>query len=360
MGIKISTGSFLPPPELRWGNKIVMEYLRVPDLKRPGEFLGPDWPRDHLGIETRGLFGQFVQTEQGIRFFKPPPEEGGICEDEMLREAARCALANGGVEAGEVDAVFIASCTPRIVNNFCGQHLRRALGMLREMGIKTGRVLYTNEGCGAPAVLLELARQALACHDINVVLLLAANAPCDYMARRELFVSPGDPRKIWAPLSLQVFGSGASGMVLRKVSGGDSGFLAVQVNRDETVGLVEQLDDQTIVMDPKMVARVVKTLMPQTFRALLAQADLRQDQVRLLVFHQLNGKVPREVGRELGMPDECVPSIAGTYGNLAAASTFTALDLAMAEGKVNEGDVVVVVAVGGGMGATSGGGAFLG
>ena len=71
--------------------------------------------------------------------------------------------------------------------------------------------------------------------------------------------------------------------------------------------------------------------------------------VDLVIPHQANIRIISAVGKSLGLPEEKVYSNIHRYGNTSAATIPLALYEAQKEGRVKKGDVVLMVAFGGGL-----------
>jgi 3-oxoacyl-[acyl-carrier-protein] synthase-3 len=77
--------------------------------------------------------------------------------------------------------------------------------------------------------------------------------------------------------------------------------------------------------------------------------ELSVDQVKLIVPHQVNQRIIDSAMEKLGLPPEKAFVNIGKYGNTSAASIPIALDEAIREGRLNQGDVAIFVAFGGGL-----------
>jgi 3-oxoacyl-[acyl-carrier-protein] synthase-3 len=91
----------------------------------------------------------------------------------------------------------------------------------------------------------------------------------------------------------------------------------------------------------------VRKLTATTVRA-LENAGLTLEDVDLVVPHQANSRIIEATARALGFPMEKVFLNIGRYGNTSAASVPIALSEAVAEGRIQKGDRVVLVAFGAG------------
>jgi 3-oxoacyl-[acyl-carrier-protein] synthase-3 len=80
-----------------------------------------------------------------------------------------------------------------------------------------------------------------------------------------------------------------------------------------------------------------------------ALADVTLDQVDWFVPHQANQRILDGVARKLGIDVEKVISTVALHGNTSAASVPLALDVAVRDGRIKKGDLVLMEALGGGL-----------
>ncbi|MFZ5479881.1 MAG: 3-oxoacyl-ACP synthase III family protein [Myxococcota bacterium] len=102
-------------------------------------------------------------------------------------------------------------------------------------------------------------------------------------------------------------------------------------------------------MDGKQVFKHAVERLPEVIRSILAKNGFTQDDVALLVPHQANMRINEMVTRQLGFPPEKVVHNIQKYGNTTAASIPIALHEAAQEGRVKEGDLVLLAAFGAGL-----------
>jgi 3-oxoacyl-[acyl-carrier-protein] synthase-3 len=103
----------------------------------------------------------------------------------------------------------------------------------------------------------------------------------------------------------------------------------------------------------KIKGRDVYKFAVQRFQELLEDAmtkcELKADQIKLIVPHQVNLRIIDSAIEKLGLPREKVFVNIEKYGNTSAASIPIALDEAWRAGKLAKGDVVIFVAFGAGL-----------
>lgn len=102
-------------------------------------------------------------------------------------------------------------------------------------------------------------------------------------------------------------------------------------------------------MQGQSVFKVAVNMMAASSTAALAQAGLTPDDVDFIVPHQANSRIIDATVKMLKLaPDKCIVNIE-EYGNTSSASIPLALAEAVEAGRVKDGNIVVLVAFGGGL-----------
>jgi len=81
----------------------------------------------------------------------------------------------------------------------------------------------------------------------------------------------------------------------------------------------------------------------------MTSCNLSKDDIRMVIPHQMNARIIESCAKRLGLPDEKLFINIDKYGNTSSASIPIALDECLKEGNINSGDIVVLVAFGGGL-----------
>lgn len=162
-----------------------------------------------------------------------------------------------------------------------------------------------------------------------------------------------------------IFGDGAGAMVLQPSEAEGSDFLAGELGADGWQGELIQVPAggarkpaHTPNVDPTefmmyMNGRAVYKFAVQKFVDLasraVAKAGMTLNDVSLLVPHQVNLRIIESACERLNFPlDKAVINI-HKYGNTSAASIPTAFDEAFRAGRIKRGDIILMVAFGGGL-----------
>jgi 3-oxoacyl-[acyl-carrier-protein] synthase-3 len=102
-------------------------------------------------------------------------------------------------------------------------------------------------------------------------------------------------------------------------------------------------------MNGKEVFRHAVQRLSEVVAEALAANGLLPSDIDWLVPHQANQRILDSVGRKLGLPSERVVCTIARHGNTSAASIPLALAEAVEDGRIGEGDLVLMEAMGGGL-----------
>jgi 3-oxoacyl-[acyl-carrier-protein] synthase-3 len=105
----------------------------------------------------------------------------------------------------------------------------------------------------------------------------------------------------------------------------------------------------TIHMRGSEVFKFAVRVMGEAAIEAIEKAGLTKDQIDYLIPHQANNRIVEAALRRLDLPWEKVYVNLDRYGNMSAASVPVALYEALQEGKIRQGDIVVLVAFGAGL-----------
>ena len=87
---------------------------------------------------------------------------------------------------------------------------------------------------------------------------------------------------------------------------------------------------------------------PEVIKEAVEKNSLTVDDISLLIPHQSNMRITQAVAKKLGLGMEKIYSNIDHYGNTTAASIPIALDEAVEEERIKEGDIVIFAAFGAG------------
>lgn len=313
--IVVATGSALPRQV--WSNAALIE--------AKGLDSSDAWVRERTGIAQR-----FIVSEGETTFT-------------LARDAVRQALARAGAEAKDVGVLVVATCTPDLTFPSVAALVHGDLGFDGDCA-----VLDINAACSGFIHALAVAKGLLA----------ASGKDYAVVAGAETFSNLVD----WSDRgTCLLFGDGAGAVVLRKERGTRSegrGVLAISLGADGTAapmlqssaGVARGRTAGVVLMNGREVfKRAVRQMGSRAATdALLAEAGVGFDEVDWLVPHQANARIIEAAAREVGLPMDKVVVTVGEHANTSAASIPLALDTAVADGRIQPGNVVLLQAFGAG------------
>ncbi|HDL04135.1 MAG TPA: ketoacyl-ACP synthase III [candidate division Zixibacteria bacterium] len=162
-----------------------------------------------------------------------------------------------------------------------------------------------------------------------------------------------------------LFGDGA-GAAIVEASDGDDGILSIYIKSDgrhkkllwipdggsdSPAHKINSLNGHhfDIIMNGKEVFKHAVRMMADASNRVLADANLKAEDVNVMVPHQANIRIMKSTAKRLGIPEEKVFVNLHKYGNTSAASVPIAFDEAVRSGKIKKGDIVLMTAFGGGL-----------
>ena len=112
---------------------------------------------------------------------------------------------------------------------------------------------------------------------------------------------------------------------------------------------IDDHDYHFISMDGRHIFKFAVQAMESAAREAIEAAGMKIEDVDLLVPHQANARIIRATAKALGLPEERAMVNVDRYGNTSAASIPVALREAWEEGRLHDGDRVVLMTFGGGL-----------
>lgn len=148
-----------------------------------------------------------------------------------------------------------------------------------------------------------------------------------------------------------LFGDGAGAAVLVPSASPDRGLLAWDLGCDGSVASLLEIPvgGRYIEMEGKEVFRRAVRIVVESAELTLERAGLTPDDVNLFVPHQANIRIIEACGTRLGIGAGRTAINIDRYGNTSAASIPIALAEAAEEGRLKDGDVVLLSGFGAGM-----------
>ena len=262
--------------------------------------------------------------------------------DEALTDialpAARTALERAGVEGRQIDLLICATVTPDMMFPTSSALLADALGATE---------------AGAYDLLAG-------CTGFMYGIAQAYGMLASGLARRALVVGGDVLSKILDMedrSTLVLFGDGAGAVVMEPVTRG--GFLGFELGADggggENLWLPgsgsRHFDDPTklVKMNGREVFKFATRVMVSSAEKILAQCGRTVEEIDVYVPHQANKRIIDYAAGKLGIPEEKVVVNVDRYGNTSSGSIPLALADARADGRLREGELVLMTGMGAGL-----------
>jgi len=279
------------------------------------------WIRERTGIRMRYIAGEGETTST------------------LATAAARQALDAAGLDATAIDLIILATATPDQTFPATATTVQADLGI-------------------ADCVAFDI---AAVCSGFLYAVTVADSMIRSGSARRALVIGAETFSRIldWEDRGTCVlFGDGAGAIVLgaEESEGGERGILAAKLHADgrhnqllyvdggpSTTGTVGKLR-----MKGQEVFRHAVVNLASVLQEVLALADMTAADIDWVVPHQANARILEGTARKLGLAREKVVVTVDQHANTSAASVPLAFDLAVRDGRIQRGDVVVMEAMGGG------------
>ena len=249
-------------------------------------------------------------------------------------DAAAAALEAAGTAAAEVDLIVLATTTPDQV------FPSTACQIQKRLGARDCPAYDLQAVCSGFVYALDAARRYLATGGGDIALVIGA----EVLSRIVDWSDRG---------TCVLFGDGAGAVVLRRAAA--PGILSTHLHADGRYDRLLQVPPAAagapgpyIEMQGNEVFRMAVTTLGRIVDETLAANDLRREHVDWLVPHQANHRIIAATARKLGLPLERVVVTVDRHGNTSAASVPLALDVAVRDGRIRRGDVLMLEAFGGG------------
>jgi len=279
---------------------------------------------------------EWIMERTGIRERRIAAPEEALTDIAM--PAATAALVDAGVDAAEIDLLVCATVTPDMMFPTSSALLADALGM------PNAAAYDLLAGCTGFVYAIAQAYGMLA----------------SGLSRRALVVGGDVLSKIldWEDRStLVLFGDGAGAVVMEPVVKG--GFMGFELGADGSGGEFlwypgsgsRHFDDPEsfVKMNGREVFKFATRVMVSSANEVLAECGKTVDDVDVYVPHQANKRIIDYATAKLGIPAEKTIVNVDRYGNTSSGSIPLALADARADGRLQDGKLVLLTGMGAGL-----------
>jgi 3-oxoacyl-[acyl-carrier-protein] synthase-3 len=308
------------------GSYVPARVLTNADLEKMVETTD-EWITTRTGIKERRLAG---------------PDEA---TSDLAVAAARKALASAGVTPDQVDLIIVATITPDMLFPSTACLVQHKLGAVRAAAFDI------EAACSGFVYALDIASHFVASHTYNTVLVIGA----------EKMSSVVD----WTDRNTCVlFGDGAGAAVLQNrpnahgllttclgSDGGKAGLLELPAGGSACPATADSVSKKLhfLRMDGKETFRNAVNAMVSAANEALSRCGVTVADVKCIIPHQANQRILSAVAERLEAREDQLFVNVDRYGNTSAASVAIALDEAVAAGRIQRGDLVLLVVFGAGL-----------
>jgi 3-oxoacyl-[acyl-carrier-protein] synthase-3 len=261
----------------------------------------------------------------------------GEFTSDLALHACRAALAAAGRRPEDVDLIVLATSTPDMV------FPSSACLLQAKLGVKRGAAFDVQAVCSGFVY-------ALATADLFI---RAGRHRCALVIGAEVFSRILD----WKDRGTCVlFGDGAGAVVLEPSD--TAGVLSSHLHADGSYASILNVPgqvcggaiqgDPTLKMDGGAVFKLAVRVLEESAHEALDANGMKVGDIDIYIPHQANVRIVSHVAKKLGLSEaKCIVTV-DRHANTSAASIPLALDVAVRDGRVKEGNVVLLQGVGGG------------
>jgi 3-oxoacyl-[acyl-carrier-protein] synthase-3 len=314
--IVAGTGSYVPEKILT--NEDLMKIVDTSD----------EWITARTGIKTRHVVSEGETTAT------------------LSAEAARRALADAKMSPEELNLIILGTITPEMV------FPSTACFVQDMIGAKNAWAFDLSAACSGFVYGLSIAQQFVSSGLYRNALIIGAET----LTRITNYKDRG---------SCILFGDGAGAAILKSANEGPQGVMYSTSFSDGSgwtalncpaygsrnpVG--KPLTDPSMVymfINGREVYQTAVRRIVELVNECLEKCDLGVEDVAMFIPHQMNARIIESVGKRLKFTPDRIYINIDKYGNTSAASIPIALDECRRLGKIKSGDIVLLVAFGGGL-----------
>jgi 3-oxoacyl-[acyl-carrier-protein] synthase-3 len=286
-----------------------------------------EWIVERTGIRERRIAG----PEQSVAM--------------LSREASEIAMERAGVSPADLDSIILATASPDRLLPSTACDLQALLGAHNAAAFDVGAA------CPGFVYALTVAEGLIASGQSRTALVIGAeklSTITDFQDRSTAIL----------------FGDGAGAAIVRPASGNGRGLLSTFLKSDGRLapllyrpggGSSDPISERVVCershfmkMAGREVFKAAVLAMAEACDEALKRAGVSAGQIDLLIPHQANLRIIEATAKHAGIPMSKVMVNLDRYGNTSSASIPLALDQALAEGRVQPGSLLLLVAFGAG------------
>ncbi|MEA3507068.1 MAG: beta-ketoacyl-ACP synthase III [Elusimicrobiota bacterium] len=264
---------------------------------------------------------------------------------DLAVKASQKAIEDAEIDKEEIDAIICATITPDMV------FPATACQIQKKLGIDNVAAFDVEAACTGFLTALSIADLMIVSGNYKKVLVIAS----EVLSR----ITDWEDRQ-----TCVLFGDGAGAAIL-SATNKEKGILSSYMGADGSLdnllylpagGSKAPASEETIKkgmhyikMEGRETFKIAVNKMAQSARIALKKAGLTIDDIKMVIPHQANMRIISALAKKLKVDIERVFVNIEDYGNMSAATTAVGLDETLKGGKVKEGDIIQLVAFGGGL-----------
>jgi 3-oxoacyl-[acyl-carrier-protein] synthase-3 len=283
-----------------------------------------DWIRTRTGIRRRHIAAEGERTS------------------DLAARAAEQALAAAGLGASDLDALIVATATPDQTFPSTATRVQHAIGMQRGFAYDLQAV------CAGFIFALANANGLILSGQAERVMVIGAET----FSR----ILDWDDRA-----TCVLFGDGAGAVILERAEGtgapADRGVLATCLHSDGAHNRILYVsggpsttqEAGVLQMEGREVFRHAVVKLAEVAEEVMAKAGVSAADLDWMVPHQANLRIIESTAKKAGLPMSKVVVTVQDHGNTSAASIPLALSVAVSDGRIRPGDLLLMEGIGGGL-----------
>jgi 3-oxoacyl-[acyl-carrier-protein] synthase III len=279
---------------------------------------------------------EWIFSRTGIRS-RHVAAEGEMTSDLAL-QASRRAMEAAGVGPDDIDLIIVGTTTEDMV------FPSTACLLQAKLGVKQGAAFDVQAVCTGFVYALAIADKFVA----------SGQSKCALVVGAEVFSGLLD----WSDRRTCVlFGDGGGAVVLKPSD--EPGILSTHLHAEGQQSHIlcakgfwhdgRFHEHANVQMDGQAVYKFAVRVLEQVCEEALSANGYSGQDLDWLVPHQANIRIIQSTAKKLGLPPERIITTLEHQGNTSAASVPLALDVAVRDGRIQPGHLVLLEAVGGGM-----------
>jgi len=284
----------------------------------------------------------WIMTRTGIR--QRHLVDKGVASSHLAVEAAKKALADRGIPATEIEAIFVGTVTPDMMFPSTACLVQDRLGAKGAWGYDI------SAACSGFVYALQTGVKFVESGAHKKVLVIGSDimsSIIDYTDRATcvifgdgagaVVIEPATDENYFIDYLHEVDGSGGCSLYM---PGGGSLNPSSHETVDKKMHYVHQ--------DGQAVFKYAVRKMAEASEKLLERNGFKGSDINLLVPHQANRRIITATAERLGLKEEQVIINIDEFGNTTAGTIPLALDSARQQGRLKKGDLVLLASVGAG------------